>query len=135
MDEKSGLIQRAIDAAKQAYIPYSNYLVGAALLTKSGNIYSGCNIENSSFSMTSCAERNAIFKAVTEGEREWRMIVVATVNGVFPCGACRQVMYEFNPELTVIVANFRGEIIREISVSDLLPYAFGPKNLIMEHKS
>lgn len=126
---KNALVQEAIEATKDAYAVYSNYPVGAALLTASGKIYRGCNIENASYGLTSCAERNAVFKSVSAGERELHMIALVTQNGGFPCGACRQVMYEFNPNLPVIVADMSGNILKETTVSELLPHAFGPNDL------
>ena len=126
---KHTLVQEAIKASKLAYAPYSHYMVGAALLTKSGTIFAGSNIENASYGLASCAERNTIFKAVTEGEKDFVMIAVVTKDGGFSCGACRQVMNEFNPELLVIIANDKGEILHEKPLSKLLPHAFGPGNL------
>lgn len=122
------LIQEAIEAAMYAYAPYSNYRVGAALLTQSGHIYRGCNVENAAYGSSICAERTAIFKAVSEGEKEFQAIVVATLNGGAPCGPCRQVMREFAPNLTVVIADFEGEF-RYSTLSDLLPDNFGPEDL------
>src|SRR5512143_2614455 len=99
------LIDLARKARKQAYAPYSHYKVGAALLGKSGKVYAGCNVENASYSLTCCAERTAIFKAVSEGETEFEAIAVVTKNGGSPCGACRQVLSEFAPELIIYVAD------------------------------
>lgn len=128
MTQIDSLIEKAIEATKNAYIVYSNYPVGAALLTKSGKVYIGSNLENAVYSLTSCAERNAIFKAVTEGEKDWSLIAVVTRNGGFPCGACRQVMYEFNPDLPIVVAKLNGDIVQKTTVTELLPYAWGPKD-------
>ncbi len=123
------LIERAKAARENAYVPYSEYPVGAALLTASGEIYTGCNIEIASFGATVCAERTAAFKAVSEGEREIRAVAVVTSNGAAPCGICRQVLYEFGPQMTVIMADTLGAITWEGPLSDLLPYGFGPQKL------
>jgi cytidine deaminase len=122
-----------IDAAKKAqvsaYAPYSKYLVGAALLTNSGKVFLGANVENAAYPDSICAERVAVFKAVTEGERSFQAIAVVTRDGGMPCGSCRQVLAEFAPQAQVFIANEKGELIREGTVSDLLPGAFGPSNL------
>ncbi len=122
------LITQAIEARKRAYTPYSHYKVGAALLGKSGKVYLGCNVENASYGHTVCAERTAVLKAVSEGEREFEAIAVVTRNGGSPCGACRQVMAEFAPELTIYIADKNGEY-RTTTLSDLLPDMFTPKHL------
>jgi cytidine deaminase len=122
------LFQQAIEAREYAYSPYSNYKVGAALLTATGKIYKGCNIENVGFTSSVCAERTAIFKAVSEGETDFVAIAVATSNGGAPCGVCRQVMREFSSDLTVIIGNIEGEYL-VLTLSDLLPYSFGPEHL------
>ena len=122
------LIELAIQARKLAYTPYSHYKVGAALLGKSGKVYQGCNVENASYGLTCCAERTAIFKAVSEGEREFEAIAIVTKNGGSPCGACRQVLSEFAPELVVYIAD-KDNHIKETSINKLLPAAFGPKHL------
>ena len=122
------LIAQAIEARKRAYTPYSHYKVGAALLGKSGKVYLGCNVENASYGHTVCAERTAVLKAVSEGEREFDAIAVVTRNGGSPCGACRQVMAEFAPELTIYIADKNGEY-RTTTLSDLLPDMFTPKHL------
>jgi cytidine deaminase len=111
-----------------AYAPYSNYQVGAALLTTEGKIYKGCNIESASYTPSICAERTAIFKAVSEGERDFAAIAVATINGGAPCGVCRQVMREFAPHLIVIVGDISGTY-EVLTLPDLLPHSFGPENL------
>ena len=121
-------ITQAIEARKRAYTPYSHYKVGAALLGKSGKVYLGCNVENASYGHTVCAERTAVLKAVSEGEREFEAIAVVTRNGGSPCGACRQVMAEFAPELTIYIADKNGEY-RTTTLSDLLPDMFTPKHL------
>ena len=125
---RQGLINQAIEARKKAYAPYSNFKVGAALLGKSGTVYLGCNVENASFGLTCCAERTAIFKAVSEGEKEFEAIAVATSNGVTPCGACRQVLIEFAPDLKIYITNDSGRITTT-SIKKLLPNAFTPKHL------
>ncbi|MFQ5575644.1 MAG: cytidine deaminase [Anaerolineae bacterium] len=122
------LIQEAIKAAQNAYAPYSNYRVGAALLTAGGNIYHGCNVENAAYGCTICAEQTAISKAVSEGERAFTALVVVTADGGAPCGPCRQVMREFAPQLTVIIADAGGHA-RIRTLSQLLPDSFGPENL------
>ena len=122
------LLEQAIAAREYAYAPYSHYQVGAALLTTDGKIYLGCNIENASYSPSNCAERTAIFKAVSEGVYNFEAIAVVTSDGGAPCGLCRQVMREFAPNLTVIVGDLTGNY-RVFSLPDLLPYSFGPENL------
>jgi cytidine deaminase len=122
------LIARAALARENAYAPYSEYPVGAALLTRSGKIYLGANVENASYSLTVCAERIAIFKAVSEGEREFEALAVVTSNGGSPCGACRQVLREFAPDLRIYIADAEGNH-RRTSVSELLPDSFGPEFL------
>ncbi len=124
------LVRQAREARGRAYAPYSNYAVGAALLGKSGKVYTGCNVENSSFGLTVCAERTAVVKAVSEGEKEFEAIAVVTSNGGSPCGACRQVLYEFAPpSAPVIIANGEGRILRVSRIGDLLADGFGPGSL------
>jgi cytidine deaminase len=120
----------AIEARQWAYAPYSHYTVGAILLTESGKLYDGVNIENAAYPTSICAERVAIFKAVSEGERHFKTIVVATENGGTPCGSCRQVMAEFGMETEVIIVDAKGKIIQETTVNELLPGAFGPEHLL-----
>ena len=128
---KQELASAAVEMRKRSYIPYSHYAVGAALLTKSGKIYTGCNIENAAYPVTICAERTAIFKAVSEGETEFEAIVIATEDGQgYPCGSCHQVMAEFALDMTVFLADRGGKITAESTVSELLPGAFTPKNLL-----
>ena len=122
------LLNQALDARNYSYSPYSKYKVGAALLTKSGKVYTGCNIENVGHSATVCAERTAIFKAVSEGKTDFEAIAVATENGGSPCGVCRQVMREFVSDLVVIIGDITGQY-QVLTLSDLLPYGFGPENL------
>ena len=124
--DKNSLIQEAIDARKQAYTPYSEFKVGAAVLTADGHVFRGCNIENASYGLTNCAERTAIFKAVSEGEPKIEAIaIVADTDGpVSPCGACRQVIAEFSDDQTkVYLANLKGDVL-ETSIADLLPGFF-----------
>ena len=124
------LAKQALEAQKMSYSPYSKFRVGAALLTKSGKVFTGCNIESASYSPTICAERAAIAKAVSEGEQEFEAIAV-TGDGdwTYPCGVCRQMMREFAPDLLVIVVKSETEV-REHRLSELLPYSFGPEDLI-----
>jgi len=123
------LIQTAIHARSWAYVPYSNYAVGAALLTSSGKIYDGVNVENAAYPVTVCAERTAVFKAVSEGERDFTAIAVVTENGGAPCGSCRQVLAEFGLDTIVLIANAEGTVQQETTVNALLPGAFTPKYL------
>lgn len=122
------LVGMAQAARDQAYAAYSNYKVGAALLTEDGEIFTGCNIENAVYPATCCAERVAIFKAVSEGYHHFRAIAVATENGGSPCGVCRQVMREFAPKMTVYITDAEGAV-RETTVAELLPDSFGPEDL------
>lgn len=128
-EQKQALIQAAISVRHWAYVPYSHYPVGAAVLTSSGRIYDGINVESAAFPTTMCAERVAIFKAVSEGEREFDAIAVVTENAGSPCGSCRQVMAEFGLETLVLIADTEGNIRVETTVSELLPGAFIPKDL------
>lgn len=130
--EKTELIQRALEVRKYAYAPYSNYAVGAALLTESSEIFEGVNIENAVNSAGICAERNAVFQAVTQGHQSFRAIAVATDNGGSPCGPCRQVMSEFGLDIEVYTIDSDGKIILETTVGGLLPEAFGPGHLPKE---
>ena len=126
------LVESAVRARQWAYVPYSNYAVGAAVLTESGKIYDGINIENAAYPTTICAERVAIFKAVSEGERDFSAIAVVTVNGGTPCGSCRQVMAEFGVDTLVIIADAEGRVVQEMTVAQLLPGAFLPSDLARE---
>jgi cytidine deaminase len=123
------LIEAALAARQWAYAPYSNYRVGAALLTASGRVYEGVNIENAAYPAGICAERVAVFKAVAEGERDFFAIAVATANGGSPCGSCRQVLAEFSLGARVIIVDETGRVVQETTVRDLLPGAFGPQDL------
>ena len=129
------LINLAEQASRNAYVPYSHFTVGAALLCADGKVYPGCNIEAASYSPTNCAERTAFFKAVSEGERKFSAIAVCggrdkNITGVFPpCGVCRQALFEFGgPELNVIMAKSPEDFI-ERSMDELLPFGFGPSNV------
>jgi cytidine deaminase len=129
MNDLSGyerLVREAEQVRKRAYVPYSGYPVGAAVLGKSGRIYSGCNVENASYGLTICAERAAIFKAVSEGETEFEALVVVTSNGGTPCGACRQVFFEFARQDTpVIVSDLSNGGLRAFTIGELLAVGFG----------
>ena len=129
------LVKAAFDAMQKAYAPYSCYKVGAALLSKSGTVYSGCNVENAAYGPTNCAERTAFFKAVSEGEREFAKIAIVggkngNVNDLFmPCGVCRQVMAEFcDGDFEVIVARSTDDF-SVFTFSELLPYGFSKSNI------
>jgi cytidine deaminase len=126
---KIDLVKIAAEVRKWAYVPYSHYQVGAAVLTDSGRIYDGVNIENAAYPVTVCAERTAIFKAVSNGEKDFQAIAVVTKDGGAPCGSCRQVMAEFSPEMLVILADENGKIKSESTLSALLPGAFGADSL------
>lgn len=119
------LIDAALIVRRNAYAKYSGCEVGAALLTGSGRIISGCNVENSSFSLTICAERTAVFKAVSEGESDFKAVVVysGSVPPARPCGACRQVLYQFNPDMEVLCVNHNGDRDKFV-LSELLPEGF-----------
>lgn len=128
-EEQQALIDLANEARRRAYVPYSNYPVGAALRTKNGRLYTGVNIENAAYPHTMCAERVAMFKAVSEGETEFEVIAVVTNNGGSPCGGCRQVMAEFGLDTLVLIADGDGKLQKVMTVSELLPEAFTPKHL------
>ena len=127
--EKQSLVDLANTARQHAYAPYSHYPVGSSLRTKSGRIFTGVNVENAAYPQTMCAERIAIFKAVSEGEKEFDVITVVTDNGGSPCGGCRQVMSEFGLDTIVLLADGRGHIVKEMTVRELLPEAFTPEHL------
>jgi cytidine deaminase len=129
MDYKH-LAESAIKAKQNALPTYSKFFVGAALLTNENKIYSGCNIESSSYSLTICAERNAIFKAISEGERKFKAIAIAgdTEDFISPCGACRQVISDLCGEIDVILVKRNGDYVVK-KTSELLPFAFGDKDL------
>lgn len=125
------LVDRAFAMHKFSYVPYSKFPVGAALLCADGTVFTGCNVENAAFGSTICAERTALLKAVSEGHREdWVAVAIAGrgVDYCWPCGACRQMLCEFAPNLRVLAARGDGAF-QTASLADLLPYGFGPKNL------
>ncbi|MFQ5712965.1 MAG: cytidine deaminase [Candidatus Scalinduaceae bacterium] len=119
------LIKKAKSAREHSYSPYSKFKVGAALKTKNGMIFTGCNIENSSYGLSICAEREAIFKAVSAGEKDLDTIAVVTDSDKLttPCGACRQVMWEFSKDMTIMVANLKGKR-KEFNIKELLAHPF-----------
>ena len=133
------LIRAAFAARRFAYTPYSHFKVGAALLAQNGQVFTGCNIESASYSPTNCAERTALFKAVSEGVTEFSAIaIVGSREGeanrivTSPCGVCRQAVFEFcGPDLTVIMARSEEDYL-ETTLGELLPYGFGPKNLELD---
>ena len=124
------LVNAAREARREAYAPYSHFYVGAAVLTKSGKVYTGCNIENAAYPTGICAERVAIFKAVSDGERELVALAVVTSNGCSPCGACRQVFSEFaGDDAVIVLAPARGGDRKSFTMKKILPERFGPQNL------
>lgn len=128
--QKKKLIKKAVAILPNSYAPYSKYPVGAAVLTASGKVYQGVNIENAAYPSSICAERSAIFNAVSDGERQLVGIAVATRNAGSPCGACRQVMREFGgKDLPVLIVNELGELVEETNLLELLPRSFGPEDL------
>ncbi len=130
MKNEEELIRAALQAREAAYAPYSQYKVGAALLGKSGRIYTGCNVENASYGATICAERAAVVKAVSEGEKEFDALTVAVDGEVpsSPCGICRQFLAEFGTELRLILVNLKGDRV-DATLEEYLPEAFTPKRL------
>lgn len=124
------LAKKAVEAKSRALPTYSNFHVGAALLTDNDKIYAGCNVESSSYSLTICAERTAIFKAISEGERKFKAIAVAgdTKGFIFPCGACRQIISDLCGDIDVILVDSENNI-KVLKASELLPFAFGDKDL------
>ena len=133
-EKRAELIARAREARRRAYAPYSHYPVGAALLGKSGRIYEGVNVENASYPLGICAERTAVFQAVSEGEREFEAIAVVNASGGSPCGACRQVLSEFGLDTLVIAADTHGNFV-EKTVAEWLPGAFGSGDLVITDES
>ena len=129
------LMALAERAQSLAYAPYSDYAVGAALLTASGEVFLGCNVENASYGLTICAERTALFKAVSEGHHRFQALAIATPSrrGNGPCGACRQVLREFSTDLTIYVREDQQGIV-ELRLEKLLPRAFGPQNLAQQEE-
>ena len=132
--DNNALLDLAIASMQKAYAPYSHFHVGAALLTESGEVYTGCNIENAAYSATVCAERTAFFSAVRDGHRNFSKIaVVGGKNGVlsdftYPCGVCRQIMREFCRDDFILLFT-DGKTVQELTLGDLLPYSFSPENL------
>ena len=134
--DKKALIEQAIAARENAYTPYSHFKVGAALLGRSGRVYTGCNVENAGYTPTNCAERTALFKAVSEGEREFEAIaIVGSMEGeknelvTGPCGVCRQALYEFGGDGLVVLMAKSPEDYVERTLGELLPFGLGPANL------
>lgn len=130
-NEYADLIKKAKEGMAHAYTPYSKFNVGAALLTQSGEFITGCNVENASYGLTNCAERTAIFKAVSEGKKQFKALAIIgdTEEAIAPCGACRQVIREFcAPDMPVILANTHGDM-KITNIETLLPYSFGPEDL------
>lgn len=125
------LVQAALAARQRAYAPYSNYWVGAAVLTSDGTVVIGCNVENASYPATICAERVALTAAVAQGYRDFTAVAVATLNGGTPCGICRQVMAELGPTMTVYISDVAGNF-RTTTVAELLPGAFRGDSLVTE---
>ena len=123
------LVVKALEARKMAYTPYSHHSVGAALLTKDDQVYLGCNIENAAYTPTNCAERTAVFKAVSEGVRSFDVLAIAAKTKAWPCGSCRQVLNEFAPDLRILVT--WDDHVEEKTLKELLPEGFGPHS--MEH--
>ena len=123
------LVQAALEGSKNAYIPYSNYRVGAALLTVSGHVFTGCNVENAGYSPTICAERTAFVKAISDGHQHFAAIAVVSRGAGSPCGVCRQFMFEFAPALKIILADLDGQVSLVATLDELLPHGFGPANL------
>ncbi len=123
------LIETANEIRSRAYAPYSHYTVGAALKTRSGRIFTGVNIENAAYPTGICAERVAVFKAVSEGETDFIAVAVVTENGGSPCGSCRQVLAEFGLDTLVLIADGECHLVQEASLAELLPGAFTPKSL------
>lgn len=123
------LLKMAYEATEHSYAPYSKFKVGAALLTEDGKVFTGCNIECASFGATNCAERTAVFKAVSEGYKNYKAIAVVSESEKFtyPCGICRQVLNEFAPEIDIVLDN-HGEML-VINLKEMLPYSFGPTDL------
>ena len=127
--QRKSLIEQANGVREHAYAPYSRYPVGAAVRTKSGRVFTGVNVENAAYPTGICAERVAVFKAVSEGEREFEVIAVVTNTGGSPCGSCRQVLSEFGLDTIVLIADGAGKLLTETTVGALLPEAFRPQDL------
>ena len=129
-EKRQELISLANQVRSNAYTPYSNYKVGAALLTKSGKIFTGVNVENAAYPATICAERSAVFSAVSAGEREFEAIAVVTRNGGTPCGSCRQVLSEFGLDIEVLLADENENLLQKSTIEELLPGAFLRRDLV-----
>ncbi len=128
---RDDLVKTAFAMLERAYVPYSGFPVGAALLCKDGSVFTGCNVENAAYGSTICAERTALVKAISEGHRDdWDALAVVgrSEDYCWPCGSCRQMLYEFCPELTVLVARGDGDYVT-LPLKQLLPYGFGPASL------
>ncbi len=123
------LLRKAVAARARAYSPYSKFAVGAALLCADGEVFLGCNVENASYGLTICAERNAVFAAVAAGRRDFAMLALSVSGAGTPCGACRQVLNEFAPRLPILLGDEDGKLRGEVSLDQLLPNAFGPGSL------
>lgn len=128
-DADRELVRLAIAARKNAYAPYSHFAVGAALRAADGRRFTGCNVENAAYPSTLCAERTALVKAISEGAREFDAIAVVASGGGGPCGACRQMLYEFAPRLRVLMAEPDGQLRFVSRLDELLPHGFGPADL------
>ena len=129
------LVEKAFEMLERSYVPYSKFPVGAALLLKDGSVCTGCNIENAAYGSTICAERTAIVKAVSEGHRDdWVKLAVVgnSTDYCWPCGSCRQMLYEFCPKLEVLVAKGSGDFV-SVPLYELLPHGFGPASLEQEN--
>jgi cytidine deaminase len=129
----SQLLEAATAARDRAYAPYSHFLVGAALLGEDDCTYPGCNVENASYGLTICAERNALWGAVARGAHRFRALAIVTDASppAMPCGACRQVLREFAPDLRIVAANLSGDRF-ETTLAELLPHSFGPEDLVAD---
>jgi len=125
VSNRDEVMKAAIDVRQRAYAKYSNFLVGAAILAGDGKIYTGCNVENASFGLTICAERATVFNAIAGGQRRFDLLAIATAGGATPCGACRQVLVEFAPELPILLIDAeRPDVIVETNIRHLLPQSF-----------
>jgi cytidine deaminase len=129
------LLEHAAAARQAAYAPYSKFQVGAALLSASGEVFTACNVENASYGLTICAERAAVFNAVAAGQRDFTALAICLPEAGSPCGACRQVLHEFAPNLPILLGDETGQLVRLTSLAELLPDAFGPENLHLTPKS
>lgn len=128
-ESKEKLITSALEVRKKAYADYSDYQVGAALLSSDGQVFIGANVENAVYPLTICAERAAVFSAVSQGQKNFIAIAVVTKDGGTPCGSCRQVLAEFGQDILVIIADVQGKVHHQLTVRDLLPSAFNTTTL------